>query len=74
MADMSAEPGAGPPNPRLSVPRLCGNWIGFVRCYAAAILLLSLTLTGLAGWYAATSLGINTSNDYMLSSELPLLK
>ena len=66
MADMSAEKGA-----RLNFLRLCGNWVGFVRRRAAAILLLSLALTGLAGWYAATSLGINTSNNDILSAELP---
>ncbi len=50
---------------------LCGAWVGGVRRHAVAVLLLSLVLTGLAGWYAATGLGINTSNNDMLSADLP---
>lgn len=51
--------------------RLCGAWVGFVYRRAGPVLLLSVALAVLAAWYAATSLGINTSNDDMLSSDLP---
>jgi hopanoid biosynthesis associated RND transporter like protein HpnN len=53
------------------VSALFGAWVGFVHGRAKGVLLLSLALTLLAGWYAATGLGINTSNNDMLAADLP---
>jgi uncharacterized protein len=56
---------------RETVSAVFGVWVGFVYSRARPVLLLSLALTLLAGWYAATGLGINTSNNDMLSADLP---
>lgn len=50
---------------------LCGAWVDFVRRWAWAVVLASLALTALSGWYVATRLSINTSTTDMLSAELP---
>ncbi len=50
---------------------LLGRWVGIVRTHAAFVLAVSLALTFLAGWYAVQNLAINTSNDKMLSEDLP---
>jgi hopanoid biosynthesis associated RND transporter like protein HpnN len=54
-----------------SFGRGVGRWVEFVRARALLVLTVSLSLAVLSGWYSATDLTINTSNDKMLSEELP---
>jgi uncharacterized protein len=46
------------------------SWVDGVCRHAWFVLVASLVLTGLSGWYTATHLAIDTDTDGMLSSEL----
>ncbi|WP_158045730.1 MMPL family transporter [Skermanella pratensis] len=47
------------------------RWVTLVCRWPAATVLLSLLVAGVAGWYASTHLGINTSTTDMISPDVP---
>jgi hopanoid biosynthesis associated RND transporter like protein HpnN len=47
------------------------SWVDGVSRLAGLVVVLSLLLTGLSGWYAVSHLAVDTDNEDMLSADLP---
>ncbi len=58
-------------SPAVSTHWLIPRWVDLIRRHAALAVICTVAVTGVAAWYVASNLSINTDTSDMLSADLP---